>query len=59
MNQRPNLIVTGSGSGIGRAATLRLLEAGYRVIGISRRASRFVHPGFQAIDMDMAKLNDF
>lgn len=58
MSQKPTLIVTGSGSGIGRAATLRLLEADYRVIGISRRASRFVHPDFQAIDMDMAKLND-
>jgi NADP-dependent 3-hydroxy acid dehydrogenase YdfG len=58
MNQKPTLIVTGSGSGIGRATTLRLLEAGYRVIGISRRASRFAHPDFQSIDMDMAKLND-
>ncbi|MBN1379616.1 MAG: SDR family oxidoreductase [Gammaproteobacteria bacterium] len=55
MTQKPTLIITGSSSGIGKAATLRLLEAGYHIIGISRRAGQFTHADFQAIDMDLAK----
>jgi NADP-dependent 3-hydroxy acid dehydrogenase YdfG len=39
MDEAPIAIVTGAGSGIGRAVTLTLLEAGWRVMATGRRQS--------------------
>ncbi len=52
---RPVALVTGASSGIGKAAALALVEAGYRVVGTSRDASK-VAPlgGVTFIDLDVA-----
>lgn len=52
------IIVTGASSGIGRATTLRLLRAGYRVIGIARDFSKLDcrEPLLQTISIDLSKL---
>jgi len=52
---KPVALVTGASSGIGMAAALALVEAGYDVVGTSRDASK-VHPvrGVTFIDLDVA-----
>ncbi len=47
-------IVTGSSSGIGEAIARMLLEAGYTVIGLSRRRGRIEHDAFSHIPCDLA-----
>ena len=42
---RPVALVTGASSGIGKAAALALVEAGYEVVGTSRDASRVTDRG--------------
>ncbi|MGV9938602.1 oxidoreductase [Streptomyces sp. NPDC003401] len=51
---RPVALVTGSSSGIGKAAALALVEAGFEVVGTSRDASR-VPPldGVTLLDLDV------
>src|SRR3989442_13033862 len=52
---RPVALVTGASSGIGKAASLALVEAGFDVVGTSRDASR-VTPldGVTLLDLDVA-----
>jgi NAD(P)-dependent dehydrogenase (short-subunit alcohol dehydrogenase family) len=52
---RPVALVTGASSGIGQAAALALVKAGYEVVGTSRDASR-VAPvdGVAFLDLDVA-----
>ncbi|MGY0063601.1 oxidoreductase [Streptomyces sp. LZ34] len=52
---RPVALVTGASSGIGKAAALALVEAGFDVVGTSRDASR-VTPldGVTFLDLDVA-----
>src|ERR1044072_534663 len=52
---RPTALVTGASSGIGKAAALALVEAGFDVIGTSRDTSR-VPPldGVAFLDLDVA-----
>ena len=52
---RPVALVTGASSGIGKAAALALVEAGFHVVGTSRDASR-VAPldGVTFVDLDVA-----
>ena len=49
-------LVTGSSSGIGKAITLRLLEIGYEVIGLSRNITKytFSHINFTPIEVDLS-----
>ncbi len=49
-------IVTGASRGIGHAISLRLLELGYEVIGISRNIDKetIEHPRFNAISCDLS-----
>lgn len=51
---RPVALVTGASSGIGKAAALALVEAGFEVVGTSRDASR-VRPleGVTFLDLDV------
>ena len=47
------VLVTGASSGIGRALTLRLLDAGYDVFGCNRRKAVINHKNFHAVQMDI------
>lgn len=53
---KPEIIVTGSSSGIGRAIAQYLLENDYRVIGIARNRQDIPieHEGFVNLSMDLA-----
>ena len=53
---KPVALVTGASSGIGKAATLALVEAGFRVVGASRHASRATLPdGVTFLDLDVTR----
>ncbi|HXT44093.1 MAG TPA: oxidoreductase [Pseudonocardiaceae bacterium] len=54
---RPVALVTGASSGIGKAATLALADAGFRVIGTSRHTSR-VAPGDGVTLLDLDVTSD-
>ncbi|MET9434871.1 oxidoreductase [Streptomyces sp. NPDC006551] len=52
---RPVAIVTGASSGIGKAAALALVEAGFEVVGASRDTSRVIPlDGVTFLDLDVA-----
>ncbi len=51
-------IVTGTSSGIGKAIAARLLHLGYRVIGISRRATSIEHEAFSQITCNLASTKE-
>lgn len=57
--QRRQVLITGASRGIGRALSLKLLEAGALVIGIGRDFSRWTLPktGFEAVTADLANLD--
>lgn len=57
MNLQPTIMVTGSSSGIGKATTLKLLDAGYKVIGIARHAVDIKHADYHGIEMDLGQLD--
>src|SRR5215216_5976727 len=50
---RPVALVTGASSGIGRAASLALVEAGFEVVGTSRNTVH-VTPRVTFLDLDVA-----
>jgi NAD(P)-dependent dehydrogenase (short-subunit alcohol dehydrogenase family) len=52
---RPVALVTGASSGIGRATSIALVEAGFEVVGTSRNAARVAPPqGVTFVDLDVA-----
>jgi hypothetical protein len=51
---RPLAIVTGSSSGIGEAITRKLLEAKWRVAGMSRRAAKIDHEDYRHFEVDLS-----
>jgi len=59
MGKRKHALVTGASSGIGLAVTLRLLEQGYEVTGISRRGQvdALQHENFRAEAIDLGDLD--
>src|SRR5438874_7552666 len=53
-NTRPVALVTGASSGIGKAAALGLVQAGFEVVGTSRNASRVgAQRGVTFLDLDV------
>jgi NAD(P)-dependent dehydrogenase (short-subunit alcohol dehydrogenase family) len=53
---RPVALVTGASSGIGKAASIALAQAGFEVIGTSRNTSRALHnDGVTFLDLDVAR----
>lgn len=50
--------ITGSSSGIGKALALIALEAGHKVIGISRRHS-IVHENYSHLSIDLADMDSY
>jgi len=54
------VLVTGASSGIGHAISARLLDNGYRVVGMARDFSkaRFVHGNFRAVSVDLSRLDE-
>ena len=52
---RPVALVTGASSGIGKAAAVALVDAGYEVVGTSRRTADLTPvPGVNFIELDVA-----
>jgi NAD(P)-dependent dehydrogenase (short-subunit alcohol dehydrogenase family) len=52
---RPVALVTGASSGIGKAAALALVEAGFQVVGTSRNTSKVTpRDGVMFLDLDVA-----
>ena len=58
MTETQTALVTGASSGIGLAITRRLLQQGYRVVGISRHAnaSTINDPNFVPLALDLCQL---
>ena len=51
---KPVALVTGASSGIGKAASLALVEAGFEVVGTSRKTSGITHgDGVTFLDLDV------
>src|SRR4051794_16960537 len=52
---RPVALVTGASSGIGKAAALALVKAGFEVVGTSRDSTRVTpYKGVTFLDLDVA-----
>lgn len=57
MDEAVNIaIVTGTSAGIGAATAKLLLEAGWAVIGMSRRSADFGHAAYQHIEADLGDI---
>jgi len=54
MTEQSCAVVTGGSAGIGAAITKKLLDDGYRVISLARRAPDFNHPNLSFYEVDLA-----
>jgi len=57
MTKQPTALVTGGSAGIGRSICEHLLERGYTVINLSRRASDSTHRRLVDVQVDLADLD--
>lgn len=51
-------VITGTSSGIGLDLAKRMLDRGWRVIGLSRRAPDLTHERFETVSVDLLDEND-
>lgn len=51
-------VITGTSSGIGLDLAKRMLDRGWRVIGLSRRAPDFTHERFESVRVDLLDESD-
>src|SRR3546814_1543573 len=51
--QRHTAVVTGGSAGIGAEICRQMLDAGYEVISMARRAPDFTHPRLKSIQVDL------
>lgn len=49
------VVITGTSKGIGKAISLKLLEDGYHIVGISRSHS-LIHPRFHGVTLDLSDI---
>jgi NAD(P)-dependent dehydrogenase (short-subunit alcohol dehydrogenase family) len=49
-------LVTGTSSGIGHACARQLLDRGWTVVGIARRAASIAHPRYTHVPIDLAEV---
>lgn len=54
MNQNKTIVVTGGSVGIGQCICENLLEQGYTVLNLSRRASKTVHSDLHNVTIDLS-----
>lgn len=54
----PVALVTGGSAGIGSSISRHLLDAGYKVLNLSRRASSSSHERLVDVQVDLASVND-
>ena len=54
-NKKPVALVTGASSGIGLVTAQKLVAAGYRVFGTSRRPGADMQHSFEMLPLDVDK----
>lgn len=57
LDTKKTILITGSSRGIGLQTTIRLLEKGYKVIGLSRTKPHLSHPFFTFYPVDLEKID--
>jgi len=56
-NGSPVALVTGGSAGIGASISRQLLDAGYRVLNLSRRASSYTHERLVHVQVDLSSVD--
>ena len=54
MSEKQTIVLTGGSAGIGKSICERLLNEGYAVVNLSRRAAPFEHVDLHNIELDLS-----